>query len=106
MAFWIVCFFVLFALAELFDWVTQISLPLPAYIIGGAFLAIASNYDKIFGSYFSEVTAEILPDLSKIGISTPPQQISSNSIPISSLTPGTEIENTGSEKHNELKIEN
>ena len=92
MAFWIVCFFVLFALAELFDWVKQISLPLPAYIIGGAFLAIASNYNKIFGSYFSDITAEILPDLPQLETPTPPQQISSQSVPISSLTPGQETE--------------
>nr|WP_210404476.1 hypothetical protein [Chroococcidiopsis sp. TS-821] len=27
----------------------QFSLPLPIYILGGAFLAIASNYDKLGG---------------------------------------------------------
>ncbi|MBW4671379.1 MAG: hypothetical protein KME60_29150 [Cyanomargarita calcarea GSE-NOS-MK-12-04C] len=51
---WIACFFVLFALAEFFDWVKEISLPLPIYILGGAFLAVASNYDKIVGLYFHE----------------------------------------------------
>jgi hypothetical protein len=49
---WIACFFVLFALAEFFDWVKEISLPLPIYILGGAFLAVASNYDRIVGLYF------------------------------------------------------
>ena len=48
----IACFFVLFALAELFDWLQQLSLPMPIYILGGAFLAIASNYNKRFGSFF------------------------------------------------------
>jgi len=55
---WLACFFVLFAIAKLFDWVQQLSLPLPIYILGGAFLAIASNYDKIVGSYFSEALPE------------------------------------------------
>ena len=45
----IASFFVLFALAELFDWIQQLSLPMPIYILGGAFLAIASNYNKRWG---------------------------------------------------------
>jgi len=49
---------VLFALAELFDWVKEFTLPLPIYILGGAFLAVASNYDKLFGSYLSNATSE------------------------------------------------
>lgn len=51
---WFICFVVLFALSRLFDWVQQLSLPLPIYILGGAFLAIASNYEKLFGSYLGE----------------------------------------------------
>ncbi|OKH23122.1 hypothetical protein [Chroogloeocystis siderophila] len=46
---WLACFVLLFALAELFQWMKQFSLPLPIYILGGAFLAIASNYDKLGG---------------------------------------------------------
>lgn len=59
---WLACFFVLFALAQLFDWVQELSLPLPIYILGGAFLAVASNYDKIVGSYFSDAINEALPE--------------------------------------------
>jgi hypothetical protein len=55
---WLACFVVLFALAEFFDWLQEFSLPLPIYILGGAFLAVASNYDKIIGSYFSDATME------------------------------------------------
>ncbi|MEA5506722.1 hypothetical protein VB735_27205 [Halotia wernerae UHCC 0503] len=51
---WLACFVVLFALAELFDWLQEFALPLPIYILGGAFLAVASNYDKIIGSYLSD----------------------------------------------------
>lgn len=49
---WLACFFLLFALAELFDWIKHISLPLPIYILGGAFLAIASNFNKHWGVFF------------------------------------------------------
>ncbi|WP_427157809.1 hypothetical protein ACQFX9_19470 [Aliinostoc sp. HNIBRCY26] len=51
---WLACFLVLFALAELFDWLKGFSFPLPIYILGGAFLAVASNYDKMIGTYFSD----------------------------------------------------
>ena len=44
---WITCFIVLFGTAELLQWIQQFSLPLPMFILGGAFLAIASNYDKL-----------------------------------------------------------
>lgn len=58
MRIWLACFFVLFALAELFDWMQQLTLPMPIYILGGAFLAIASNYNKRFGSFFGNSSAE------------------------------------------------
>lgn len=58
MRIWLACFFVLFALAELFDWMQQLTLPMPIYILGGAFLAIASNYNKRFGSFFGNSLAE------------------------------------------------
>ncbi len=55
---WLACFVLLFALAEFFDWLQEFTLPLPIYILGGAFLAVASNYNKIIGSYFSNATLE------------------------------------------------
>lgn len=67
---WLACFFVLFALAKLFDWVQELSLPLPIYILGGAFLAVASNYDKIVGSYFSDAISEALPEQSQLDASS------------------------------------
>lgn len=44
---WIFSFLLLFGAAELLHWLRQFSLPLPIFILGGAFLAIASNYDKL-----------------------------------------------------------
>lgn len=43
--FWLVCVGVLFVLAEFVLWIKDFILPLPVYILGGAFLAIASNYE-------------------------------------------------------------
>lgn len=51
MRIWLACFVALFALAELFDWVKDFSLPLPIYILGGAFLAVVSNYEKLINTY-------------------------------------------------------
>lgn len=62
---WLACIFLLFALAKLFDWVQELSLPLPIYILGGAFLAVASNYDKIVGSTLSDAT-EALPQQAQL----------------------------------------
>ncbi|MEM1368964.1 MAG: hypothetical protein AAGG02_13305 [Cyanobacteria bacterium P01_H01_bin.15] len=46
MRLWIASFIVLFILAQFGLWVKSILLPLPFAIFGGAFLALASNYDK------------------------------------------------------------
>lgn len=43
---WLVSVAVLFVLAEIFLWLKNFILPLPIYLLGGAFLAIASNYDR------------------------------------------------------------
>ena len=37
---------ILFVLAEFSIWLKQFMLPLPIYILGGALLAIASNYES------------------------------------------------------------
>ncbi len=47
MRIWLVCFGVLFAIAELYQWAKHLSLPLPIYILGGAFLAIVSNSKQL-----------------------------------------------------------
>ena len=43
---WLIIVAILFVIAEAILWVKNFILPLPVYILGGAFLAIASNYDK------------------------------------------------------------
>jgi hypothetical protein len=71
---WFVCFLLLFVLAELFDWVKDFTLPLPIYILGGAFLAVVSNYDKLVGSYLnqsSNVIRDIIPEQAKFDSFSP-----------------------------------
>ena len=46
MRFWLLSFVLIFALAQFIFWVKNFFLPLPFYIFGGAFLAIASNYEQ------------------------------------------------------------
>lgn len=43
---WLTTFGLLFVLAQMYVWVKDFILPLPIYILGGAFLAIASNYES------------------------------------------------------------
>ncbi len=76
---WLACFLVLFALAELFDWLKAFNLPLPIYILGGAFLAVASNYDKIVGSYFSDGSMEASPEQPQLN--SPSQSLDPISFP-------------------------
>jgi hypothetical protein len=44
---WLACFLVLFGAAELLQWMDGLRLPMPIFVLGGAFLAIASNYNKL-----------------------------------------------------------
>ncbi|VEP11571.1 conserved hypothetical protein [Hyella patelloides LEGE 07179] len=43
---WLFSVVVLFILAKTFLWFRGFILPVPIYVLAGAFLAIASNYDK------------------------------------------------------------
>ena len=43
---WLFSVVVLFILAKAFLWLKTFILPLPLYVLAGAFLAIASNYDR------------------------------------------------------------
>ncbi|MDJ0678655.1 MAG: hypothetical protein QNJ18_02180 [Xenococcaceae cyanobacterium MO_167.B52] len=55
---WLVSVGILFVLVEIFSWVKNFILPLPVYILAGAFIAIASNYDKGIIAIFRQKTAE------------------------------------------------
>lgn len=65
MRIWLSCFLVLFAIAELYQWAQHLTLPLPIYILGGAFLAIASNANKRLG-FFVPLKEEAMSMMSAI----------------------------------------
>jgi len=65
MRIWLSCFLVLFAIAELYQWAQHLTLPLPIYILGGAFLAIASNSNKRLG-FFLPLKDEAISMMSAI----------------------------------------
>jgi hypothetical protein len=53
---WLISFVILFALAQFILWAKDIFLPLPIYVFAGAFLAIASNYEKGIVSFLAKKT--------------------------------------------------
>ena len=65
---WLISVGILFVLAEFSIWLKQFMLPLPLYVLGGAFLAIASNYDKGIMTMFRqpEATTDILSQTATI----------------------------------------
>lgn len=58
---WLVTCILLFILVELYQWVKGFILPLPIYVLAGAFLAIASNYDKGMSSLLNQSSQKIDP---------------------------------------------
>ncbi|MCP2732592.1 hypothetical protein [Limnofasciculus baicalensis] len=55
----ITSFVFLFVSAEISQWLGNFTLPLPILILGGACLAIASNYGKSPGWYFPQQPPEL-----------------------------------------------
>jgi hypothetical protein len=49
---WIASVLVLFGMVEVYQWMKHFTVPLPVFILGGAILAIASNYGKYAGWSF------------------------------------------------------
>jgi len=70
MRFWVISVILLLGGAELYQWMRQFTLPLPVFILGGAFLAIASNYDKHLPFRFSLNALDVQGDRIKPSAST------------------------------------
>lgn len=78
MGVWLLCFGLLFALAELILWLKEIMLPLPIYILAGAFLAIASNYwgsSNLSTSVKNELQSFSQPQLTQTQTTTAPKPL-------------------------------
>ncbi len=59
---WITCFLILFGIVELYQWARHFPVPLPMFILGGALLAIASNFNKL-GNLSLKDSADAAPPL-------------------------------------------
>lgn len=55
---WLVTCLILFTLVQFYEWAKGFILPLPIYVLAGAFLSIASNYNKGMGSLLSQTTSQ------------------------------------------------
>ncbi|MGK7946805.1 MAG: hypothetical protein AB4058_20275 [Microcystaceae cyanobacterium] len=55
---WLVTVILLFLVVQLYQWLRGFILPLPIYVMAGAFLAIASNYEKGMTSFLPTVTSQ------------------------------------------------
>ena len=47
----------MFPIVELLEWMKTVSLTIPAYLLGGLLLAIASNYDRLVNTTSNSATA-------------------------------------------------
>jgi hypothetical protein len=59
---WIASVLILLGMVEVYQWMKHFTVPLPVFIIGGAILAIASNYGKYAGWSFQ---AQSEPDANR-----------------------------------------
>lgn len=60
--FGLICFVIFFIVFQMFEWASQITVPLPFFVLGGAFLAIASNFDRRAGFPFNLLNAVTPPE--------------------------------------------
>lgn len=60
--FGLICFVIFFIFSQAFEWASEIKLPLPIFILGGAFLAIASNFDRRAGFPFNLLNTVTPPE--------------------------------------------
>jgi hypothetical protein len=80
--FLILTIFLLFGAVELFQWLKGVMLPLPIYVLAGAFLAIASNYDRGMGLLFNQapLSENVMQTQTAVIIEPEPKVLTSESI--------------------------
>jgi len=65
---WITSVLVVLGMVELYQWMKNFTLPYPVFILGGAVLAIASNYGKYAGwSFQSPAQSDTNPGQKPLG---------------------------------------
>ena len=86
---WLVGVGILFVLAEFAIWLKQFILPLPVYILGGALLAIASNYEQGIISMFRQPESTTTDVLAQTATLIEEAKILEDNSSVSSLPPAT-----------------
>lgn len=61
--FWIAIFFILLAIAQLYESIKDIDLPLPVYLVLGTILAVAANSPQQFSASVDRPAALSLPQI-------------------------------------------
>ena len=51
---WMISVLILFGMVEIYQWMKHFTVPLPVFLLGGALLAIASNYRKFTGWFLPQ----------------------------------------------------
>jgi uncharacterized membrane protein YbhN (UPF0104 family) len=70
--FWIAVFFILLAVAQLYQSIKDINLPFPVYLVLGTVLAVASNSQAKFSlSQAQQVTLQEIKESDPVSISVP-----------------------------------
>lgn len=77
--FGLVCFGIFFIVSQVFQWASEITLPLPIFVLGGALLAIASNFDRRAGFPFNLLNTFTPPEESLL--SDEPPTLTASSTP-------------------------
>jgi hypothetical protein len=70
---WVVCVLAFFGMAELYQWLHGITLPMPVFVIAGALLAVASNANKVWPKSL-EVPA-VPPSSAPVSPIAPPEPV-------------------------------
>jgi hypothetical protein len=84
--FWIAIFFILLAVAQLYQSIKDINLPFPVYLVLGTVLAVAANSHGKFS--FSQDRQVIIPEMEK-----PAQLLTSVQTPILIATANQDLPN-------------
>jgi hypothetical protein len=86
--FGVICFLLFFGLSQFFQWAKHLTLPLPIFILGGAFLAIASNFDRRAGLPFDLFNPPVDPPKeTQPTASTPDPAIAPTASPVVTQAP-------------------
>jgi hypothetical protein len=86
---WLLCVLLFFGAAEFYQWVQGFTLPMPVFVLAGALLAVASNFDKFPSKGATPSSAPqpgAVPPVSKPSAS---EALTQSSLPLPETSPQT-----------------